>query len=89
MRKLILVLPVLAAVSVPAFAGGGMFGVGGGAPEIDANTAATAVALLAGWAAVIRGRWRNRRNSAAEDLINTDKTVVHNKLPEEDDVCGR
>lgn len=63
MRVLICIVLGLAALSTPALAGG--IG-GGGAPEIDANSAVTAVGLLAGWAAVIHARW-SKKNTDTND----------------------
>ena len=71
MRKVIPVLLLLAAASVSVMAAT-PFG-GGGAPEIDANTAATAMALLAGWAAVIRGRWNKKRTPEPQDAGTGDE----------------
>ena len=65
MRKMIWLVLIVAVFSIPAFAGG-MSG-GSGAPEIDANTAVTALSVLVGWATIVHSRWRKRNHDTRDD----------------------
>lgn len=69
MQKFIWLVLIAAFLSTAAFGAGAS---GGGSREIETNTAVTALGLLAGWVAVIRGR-RSKKQATPADPADASR----------------